>query len=142
MLAEGYQHTGYAARKLTVSTMRQLLLNMDKGLQQTLLADEFNRLRNDPLRLERLLRYEDETDESFAFRTAKRQVALELWPPTTEGDPRIGEDASRFFARENRRSTSSGGGQEHLEPRRRTTNRLVLSGNPNEGNDSEGTPNN
>ena len=95
----------------------------------------------DPLRLRRLLRHEDETEESFVFRTACRQVALELWPPTLEESPRTRAEPSEHSTSESEDSTSSESGNEDSEPYGRPTNRLVLSGNPYEGNDSEGTPN-
>ena len=141
MLAEGFQHAGTMARELTVNTMRQFLLNMDKGMRQTLLAEEFDKLRDDPFRFRRVLRHPDETEESFAFRTARRQVAIDLWRPAAQEDARATDEQNERSTSESENSTPSGSETEESEPYRRPTNRLVLSGNPNEGNDSEGTPN-
>ena len=110
-------------------------------MRQTLLAEEFDRLRDDPFRFRRVLRHPDETEESFAFRTARRQVAIDLWRPAAQEDARATDEQNERSTSESENSTPSGSETEESEPYRRPTNRLVLSGNPNEGNDSEGTPN-
>jgi hypothetical protein len=131
VLAEGYEHAGEMAKQLTMSSLKQLLLNMDKGVRQTLMAEELAVARGNPYRYRMLTQEEGESDESYAFRLAKRAVALELNPPTAEDRRRVrrlwGEDSES----ETEESSGSESGPSGGASRARQ-DRPVLSGNPEE----------
>jgi hypothetical protein len=131
ILAEGYQHAGNLARELTMNALRQLLLQMDKGVRQTLLAEELNMGRDAPARFQMLIQGAGETDESYAFRLAKRAVAMELYPPTSSADPEATTDS------EDLEPSDSGSEPGPSTGRVRAEGRPTLSGNPYEGDGSE-----
>lgn len=142
MLAESYEHAGHMAKQLTMSALRQLLLQMDKGIRQNLLADELSLDRNNPVRGRMLTQEEGETDESYAFRLAKRSVALEINPPTAVVDPEATTETSENSESESEESSDSGSGNEAPGRRNGVLGRPMLSGNPYEGDYTDMTPNN
>jgi hypothetical protein len=84
---------------------------------------------NDLIRTQRLQRGEDETDEAFAFRIAKRAYALEMIPPNNDGhmepDTASDTDPGDLVGEPG----ETGGGE--FEP---------LTGEETEGGQSEETP--
>src|SRR5574343_14358 len=162
MLAKSYQEAGEMARGLDQNTVRHLLLNMDKGVRLDLMAGEFKMARNDPRRLQAIVKGPGETEESYIFRSAKRALALELYPPasarqlseqqdleTRETDPEDGSGEEESGSSSSNEHEGSGvpiagpspvaGLIGHLRRRAQIT-RLVLSGNPQEGEPLEDPP--
>lgn len=145
LLAESYRDTGRTSKKLTMNSLRHLLLSLDSGVLQDIMKDEFNYPRDDPRRRRMLKQKDNEADESYAFRLAKRAVALELFPPTralrvlrysetTDSEP--GENYEIPEAESNSEAEPDSEDEDPPAPERRPM-RLVLSGNPYE---DEGPP--
>jgi hypothetical protein len=131
MLSRAYGAAGNMVSHVTANAMKLLIGELDEHTRNRLLAPELHLARNpnDPRRTQGLQKGEDETDEAFAFRVAKRAYALEMIPPnndshmepdtTSDSDPGdlVGEPGA------------AGGGE--AEP---------LTGTENEGGQSEETP--
>jgi len=81
MLVECYEHNDLFHRQNTMHTLRGILMRMPEALRDQVLGDELNFERNDPERTRRFEQGREEPDEDYAFRLAKRAVALELYPP-------------------------------------------------------------
>lgn len=140
-LAEGYEYAGNMARSLTIKAMRQMLLDLDEPVRQAILADDLAELRGDHIRLRIPFPEVGESEERYAFRTARRAVALELVPPPAP------DRRPHYRPRDRTPTTSSGSGEstsegtDETEPQPRRTNRLTLSGRPDEDEDPLGSSN-
>jgi hypothetical protein len=84
MLSNSFGHDAHLARHLAIGAVRRVFLEMNQQDRQAALRDELALAQNrdNPRRLERLVKTPDESDEGFVLRVAKRALALELIPPS------------------------------------------------------------
>jgi hypothetical protein len=131
MLSRAYGAAGNMIGHVTANAMKLLIGELDEHTRNHLLASELHLARNpnDPIRTQRLQRGEDETDEAFAFRIAKRAYALEMIPPNNDShmEPDTASDSEPGDLVGEPGDTEGG----EVEP---------LTGAENEGGRSEETP--
>jgi len=139
-LCAAYQGRGIMTHQLSALSVREMILSVSEEDRQIILAEELRMARDDPARLDPIIRDPLWSDGMYLYRQTCRDIALELYPhpeydpgndpveyqPTaetedsTEDDEENGEDEAEEEPGEDQRVLRAG-------------NRPVLSGNPDEG---------
>ena len=73
------------SQRFSVLTLVEIIMDMEPRIRDLTLDEERRSDRNDPSRIRKLLRREDETDAQYHFRVAKRMVGLRLYGPGRGG---------------------------------------------------------